>query len=535
MDGWERAYRNLRLGKLDQSPVRFLLYAATLAFWVQFSAWLLLRTELIPSVDDAMGWLVLSLLALPGNVRAIFLVALGPNPSIAQEHEAKEELPRWRRRIQFRLREQWRRTGRSSGEEPSPNAPSHQSNWGDPHSGPHPYRPAPSTAMPAGRNGSAVGTLVKVLVGITLFAVCGGYWLTGGTIVDPSDNTTEPPRLRNQAEKRHMLELINQARTRNGVPPVSMGSNNVAQIQADQMLEECVFSHWGTDGLKPYMRYSLAGGYQNNGENALTSNECSLTGTWLQWNDDLEKMVRDAVESLLESPGHRETMLDPSYSRVNIGLAWDRNTFKAVQHFEGDFVEYDTLPAIEEGRLELEGSLKNRHRFSGDLPLIPVIIFDPPPERFTRAQLARTHCYGHGELAALLVPPERLWKDEYQITKTFEAPGCIDPYTVSEHAQDPLTVTDMAETWEEARRNSDRMRETKMTLRFRRAEQVTAEDDFFSVTADVEELLDEYGPGVYTVALLANLEDSPVDDEQVISEYSVFHQVTPPTTYSGNQ
>ena len=31
-----------------------------------------------------------------------------------------------------------------------------------------------------------------------------------------------------------------------------MGTNNVAQIQADQLLEDCVSSHWGTDGLKPY-------------------------------------------------------------------------------------------------------------------------------------------------------------------------------------------------------------------------------------------------------------------------------------------
>ena len=37
-NGWERAYRNLRLGELDKSLLRFLLYAATLAFWVQLSA-----------------------------------------------------------------------------------------------------------------------------------------------------------------------------------------------------------------------------------------------------------------------------------------------------------------------------------------------------------------------------------------------------------------------------------------------------------------------------------------------------------------
>ena len=71
-----------------------------------------------------------------------------------------------------------------------------------------------------------------------------------------------------------MLELINQARAEAGVPPVVMGTNQVAQIQAEALLRDCTLSHWGTDGLKPYMRYSLAGGYQVNKETATTANEC---------------------------------------------------------------------------------------------------------------------------------------------------------------------------------------------------------------------------------------------------------------------
>ena len=190
---------------------------------------------------------------------------------------------------------------------------------------------------------------MKILAVLTLFAVCGGYWVTGGNIVSPSDTATEPPRLRNMAEKRHMLDLINEARSRAGVPPVVMGTNNVAQIQADQLLEDCVSSHWGTDGLKPYQRYSLAGGYQVNGENFSGHGECGLADTLLSWNDDPMEMVADSVAGLLDSPGHRETMLSPEYRKVNIGLAWDRNVFKVVQHFEGDYVEFDVLPVIEDG------------------------------------------------------------------------------------------------------------------------------------------------------------------------------------------
>ena len=69
------------------------------------------------------------------------------------------------------------------------------------------------------------------------------------------------------------------------------------------------------------------------------------------------EMVADTVEGWLGSPGHRETMLSPEYRKVNVGLAWDRNVFKAIQHFEGDYVEMNKFPVIEDGVLELEGSL----------------------------------------------------------------------------------------------------------------------------------------------------------------------------------
>ena len=66
-----------------------------------------------------------------------------------------------------------------------------------------------------------------------------------------------------------MLELINIAREDAGVPPVALGDNDAAQLHAESALANCFGSHWGIDGLKPYMRYSLAGGYQSNGENGL--------------------------------------------------------------------------------------------------------------------------------------------------------------------------------------------------------------------------------------------------------------------------
>ena len=64
-----------------------------------------------------------------------------------------------------------------------------------------------------------------------------------------------------------LLDIINGERMNAGLGPVTLGSNPAAQAHADSMLYNCFSSHWGLDGLKPHMRYSLAGGYQSNVEN----------------------------------------------------------------------------------------------------------------------------------------------------------------------------------------------------------------------------------------------------------------------------
>ena len=90
----------------------------------------------------------------------------------------------------------------------------------------------------------------------------------------PSPTSIPVPHLRHLAEKHYMLELINQERDRLALPLLELGTNNAVQLHAESALEHCFSSHWGVDGLKPYMRYSLAGGYQSNGENASGLDYC---------------------------------------------------------------------------------------------------------------------------------------------------------------------------------------------------------------------------------------------------------------------
>ena len=163
-----------------------------------------------------------------------------------------------------------------------------------------------------------------------------------------------------------MLDLINQARDQAGAHPLTLSLNDIAQDRADQLLQECTFAHWSSDGLKPYMRYSLTGGHQKNAENIYTANECGLIDTHAQVNQAPEDMVKGAMTTFLNSPGHREAIISPSHSKVSIGLAWDRHTFKAVQHFEGDYVRLERIPRFLDGSLHVAGAVQTGYTLQGE-------------------------------------------------------------------------------------------------------------------------------------------------------------------------
>ena len=229
-----------------------------------------------------------------------------------------------------------------------------------------------------------------------------------------------------------------------------------------------------------------------NGENFSGHNECGLADTLLSWNDEPLEMVVDTVKGLLESPGHRETMLSPEYRKVNLGVAWDRNVLKVVQHFEGDYVELDALPIIAEGTLEVAGRLTTGHDFTGQVPLPALINYDPAPKRLSTGQLARTYCYGHGEGIGVFIPPSRFLRDEFELTQTSEEPLCVDPYDVGKSAAEPESQEESYRMFQESKERS----------------------------------------GVYTVVLIAELEEKSMGEpDTVISEYSIFHGVRAPGGY----
>ena len=335
------------------------------------------------------------------------------------------------------------------------------------------------------------------------------------------------PDLRHIEEKRYMLEMINAERRKAGVSPVVLGDNVAAQLHAESSLENCFSGHWGVDGLKPYMRYSLAGGYQSNGENGSGLDYCIRAADRYRPIASMDQEIREAIQSWMDSPGHRRNILDPQHKRVNIGLAWDRYNTAMYQHFEGGYVEYDRPPMISDGILALSGQTKNGVQFRQKRDLGLQIYHDPPPSALTRGQLARTYCYDNGRLVASLREPLTggyRWTT-HEFTTTYDP--CPSPYDVAAATPAPRSSAEAHRAWQQAYNSSQSRQSQSITVPWVTAKEWQARDASFAVRADISKILSRYGHGVYTVMLWGDIDGA----RAVISEYSIFHGVTPPDTY----
>ena len=340
---------------------------------------------------------------------------------------------------------------------------------------------------------------------------------------------TPSPHLLHLDEKKYMLELINNARRANGLTAVELGENIAAQLHVESALKNCVSSHWGLDGLKPGMRYSLAGGYQSNGENGSGLDYCYSARDRVAPIGSVRQKILQAHQGLMGSPGHRANILRETHRKVNIGLAWDRYNLYLAQHFEGGHVEYEQLPEISDGVLQVKGSLTSGFRFTGDDPLGLQIYFDPPPHNLTGGQVSRTYCYDNGRQVASLRPP--LSGGYYYPTHSFtqNLKFCPSPYDVPSTAQPALSGEEAHRIWASVKTESERLGSVPVTVPWITASRLQTQGRDFEAQASIQIVLERYGPGVYSIIVWGDLagHDEPV----VISEYSIFHQIDPPTTY----
>ncbi len=323
--------------------------------------------------------------------------------------------------------------------------------------------------------------------------------------------------------KLYMLELVNDERTFLGLEPVKLGKNKAAQYHANSMLDNCVTGHWGVDGLKPYMRYALAGGHQHNAENVQGLSYC-IKASENYMRISPRSHVQESVQSFMTSPGHRDNILDPHHKFLNIGLAWNDYNMMIVQHFEYDYVLFSQKPSINDGILSFSLDTKNDIRVSSDTSIL--VTYDPPPRNLTQGQIANTYCYDHGlSVATILSPPDpgsRYLDTTYQELVSFD---CPDPYRIFHGIPAPKSVDEAHAAHTQAKHASENPAiALKRTIPFVVAEEWNQSSEHLDVTANISHILLEHGPGVYTITVWGF-----AHGDVTLTNYPIFYGITLPT------
>ncbi|MCL4266922.1 MAG: CAP domain-containing protein [Anaerolineae bacterium] len=192
-----------------------------------------------------------------------------------------------------------------------------------------------------------------------------------------------------------MLELVNTARQENSLAPVSWDTTAVlaGQRHAEDMVQANYFSHWNREGLGPDHRYTLAGG-----QHAVMENLHAFSYTYDDGQgapiEDWAEVIHNAHTGLMNSPGHRDNILDPAHTHVGIGMAYNAETgqFRLAQEFTNQYGRLS--PPLPSQAAPGDTIIVRGHLTGNNLsnPLLN-LAYEPLPTPMSQETLNRTSTY----------------------------------------------------------------------------------------------------------------------------------------------
>ena len=296
----------------------------------------------------------------------------------------------------------------------------------------------------------------------------------------------------------YMLDLINRDRLAYGLTPVELGSNSAAQGHAEELFRNGFLGHWGLDGLKPYMRYTSAGGTGAEGENVHGTNNLRVPGARYA-TTPVRDSLRQAQEGLMTSPDHRRNILYPSHQKVNLGIACDNVGCTVVQQFESNYVYFDRVPSIENGRLVFSGQM-----LGGFVYESAHVWFDPLLRPLQAAQIRGTYCYDLGIPIAFIIEPAPPGTSYPTDSAEYSWPNCLDPGDVDPAAPPPQITGALPDH--------------QGQVPWETATEYRAQGELFAVQLNIAEYLAQYGDGVYTVIIWGERDEAST----ALTNYSIF-------------
>lgn len=205
----------------------------------------------------------------------------------------------------------------------------------------------------------------------------------------------------------YALQLINADRAANGTGPVVLGYNQAAQQHSDSMLYYGYFSHFDTQGYKPYMRYTLLGGRGADFENVASStfgpfvSDSAVEGGIRQLE---ELMVHN--DSACCSNGHRYNILDSLHNVVSIGVAYNNNVVYFDEEFENEYMNLNLTVTSSTAANPYYVTMKGTTLQQVTSPTAIYVAYDQPPAAETTTQLnGGPREYTPGTLLGGVLPP----------------------------------------------------------------------------------------------------------------------------------
>jgi uncharacterized protein YkwD len=243
--------------------------------------------------------------------------------------------------------------------------------------------------------------------------------------------------------KEYALKKINEDRSKYGLSPVKLSENQAAQSHAQELVKTEKLSHWTTDGMKPYMRYSHYGGKDSVSQNVaqvssfytsvmldpvsgkeyesrdvfddaktfLCKNGLSICLNSIDPYKSIDHLEYGMMYDDMEhGNGHRLNILDKHHTHVSLGIAYNKYYFALVQNFENKHTiwnkpaSYDNSSKI----VSLNGIAKDNASFAGI-----TISYDPLPTIQTYKDNFDKESYGEGKEIAEVVQPSPSIKQYY--------------------------------------------------------------------------------------------------------------------------
>lgn len=142
-----------------------------------------------------------------------------------------------------------------------------------------------------------------------------------------------------------IFKYVNIERINSGVKELVWDDelSEIAREHSEDMAKNSFFSHTNLRGEDPtarairhgyILRKELGGGYYRVG---IAENIGKMTTGYVEEigyvNNDADSIAKAQVKSWMSSVGHRRNILDPSYDRLGIGVAYDGAYYISTQNF----------------------------------------------------------------------------------------------------------------------------------------------------------------------------------------------------------